>query len=153
MSYWITKLRQFYKKQITILWNVSPWDFSQRTYISSGTYGCYQASGPSSGTSQSHMWNTQNIPPSTPAQQYGSNRPAPGPAPGPAPAMRHYAPISHPYKAGGTGYVSPTFWPFVHYDGQWVDKKQTNKEIHMVFKSLKSECNMWLMFGACGASF
>ncbi|XP_041808959.1 spermatogenesis-associated protein 22 [Chelmon rostratus] len=66
-------------------------------HSASGPYGCYQASGPSSGASQSHLWNRQDFPPPTPPQQCGSNRPAPGPGP----AMRNYAPISHPYKAGG----------------------------------------------------
>ncbi|XP_068601080.1 spermatogenesis-associated protein 22 [Brachionichthys hirsutus] len=66
---------------------------------SSGTYGCYQASGSASGASQSHLWNSPGIPPSTPPQQYNSSRPAPGPAP----ATRSYSPIPHPYKAGGTG--------------------------------------------------
>ncbi|KAM6910936.1 spermatogenesis-associated protein 22 isoform 2-T5 [Lycodopsis pacificus] len=71
---------------------------SAASHSTPGTYGCYQASGPSSGASQSHQWNRQDIPPSTPPQQYGSNRPAPGPAP----AMRTYTPITHPYKVGGT---------------------------------------------------
>ncbi|XP_035521878.1 spermatogenesis-associated protein 22 isoform X2 [Morone saxatilis] len=71
---------------------------SATSHSTSGTYGCYQASAPSSGAPQSHLWNRQGLPPSTLPQQYGSNRPAPGPAP----AMRNYAPIPHPYKAGGT---------------------------------------------------
>ncbi|XP_076607335.1 spermatogenesis-associated protein 22 [Chaetodon auriga] len=76
----------------------TPGTSSATSHSSSGTYGCYQASDPSCGASQSHLWNRQNIPPSTPPQQYGSNRPAPGRAP----AVRHYATIPHPYKAGGT---------------------------------------------------
>ncbi|XP_073336229.1 spermatogenesis-associated protein 22 [Pagrus major] len=71
---------------------------SATSHSSAGAYGCYQASSPSSGAPQSHLWNRQCIPPSTPPQQYGSNRPAPGPAP----AMRNYAPVPHPYKDGGT---------------------------------------------------
>ncbi|XP_068585615.1 spermatogenesis-associated protein 22 isoform X2 [Cebidichthys violaceus] len=75
---------------------------SAASHSTPGSYGCYQASGPSSGASQSHQWNRQDIPPSTPPQQYGSNRPAPGPAP----AMRTYTPIAHPYKVGGTSFSS-----------------------------------------------
>ncbi|KAM9348930.1 spermatogenesis-associated protein 22 [Symphorus nematophorus] len=64
-------------------------------HSTSDTYRCYTASGgQSSGASQSHLWNRQTTPP----QQYGSNRPAPGPAP----AMRNYSQIPHPYKAGDT---------------------------------------------------
>ncbi|XP_027129682.1 spermatogenesis-associated protein 22 [Larimichthys crocea] len=67
----------------------------------SGTYGSYQASGPSSGAPQSLQWNRQGFPQSTPPQQqqqYGSNRPALKSVP----AMRTYAPAPHPYKVGGT---------------------------------------------------
>ncbi|KAM8742162.1 spermatogenesis-associated protein 22 [Acanthopagrus schlegelii] len=71
---------------------------SAPSHSSPGAYGCDQASGSSSGAPQSHLWSRQCVPSSTPPQQYGSNRPAPGPAP----AMRHYAPITHPYKAEGT---------------------------------------------------
>ncbi|XP_075957486.1 spermatogenesis-associated protein 22 [Anarhichas minor] len=71
---------------------------SAASHSTPGIYGCYQASSLSSGASQSHQWNRQDIPPSTPPQQYGSNRPAPGSAP----AMRTYTPITHPYKIGGT---------------------------------------------------
>ncbi|XP_044078116.1 spermatogenesis-associated protein 22 isoform X2 [Siniperca chuatsi] len=72
---------------------------SATSHNTSGTYGCYQASGPSSGAPQSHQWKRQGIySQSTPPQQYCSNRPAPGPAP----AVRTYAPIPHPYKVGGT---------------------------------------------------
>ncbi|XP_054481854.1 spermatogenesis-associated protein 22 isoform X2 [Anoplopoma fimbria] len=71
---------------------------SPASHSTSGTYGCYPASGPSSGAPQSHQWNRQGIPQSTPPKQYGGNRPAPGPAP----AMRTFRPIAHPYKAGGT---------------------------------------------------
>ncbi|XP_049448001.1 spermatogenesis-associated protein 22 isoform X1 [Epinephelus fuscoguttatus] len=67
---------------------------SAASLSTSGTYRCYQASGPP----QSHQWNRQGISQSTPPQQYGSNRPAPGPAP----AMRTYTSVPHPYKAGGT---------------------------------------------------
>ncbi|KAL6099065.1 spata22 [Pungitius sinensis] len=67
-------------------------------HSASGTYGCYEASGPTSGAPQSHQWNRQGIPSSTPPRQYGSSRPAPGPAP----PIRTYASIAHPYKAGGT---------------------------------------------------
>ncbi|XP_075876331.1 spermatogenesis-associated protein 22 isoform X2 [Nelusetta ayraudi] len=64
----------------------------------SGSYGHQQASQPSSGSSQSRMWCSPSISPSTPTHQYGSNRPAPGPAP----AIRHYAPMAHPYKPRGS---------------------------------------------------
>uniref|UniRef100_UPI0037E93F08 spermatogenesis-associated protein 22 n=1 Tax=Semicossyphus pulcher TaxID=241346 RepID=UPI0037E93F08 len=64
----------------------------------SGSFGSYQASGPSSGAPPSLQWNRQGIQQSTPPQQYGSNRPAPGPAP----SIRSYTPIPHPYKGGGT---------------------------------------------------
>ncbi|XP_040908023.1 spermatogenesis-associated protein 22 [Toxotes jaculatrix] len=63
-----------------------------------GTYGCYQASGPSSGASQSHQWNRQSVPQSAQPQQYDSSRPAPGPAP----TKKAYAPTPHPYKVGST---------------------------------------------------
>ncbi|AWP00385.1 putative spermatogenesis-associated protein 22 isoform 3 [Scophthalmus maximus] len=63
-----------------------------------GTIGSYQASGSSSGASQSGPWNRQCVPQSTQLQQLDSNRPAPGPAP----KMRAYAPMPHPYKAGST---------------------------------------------------
>ncbi|XP_034405504.1 spermatogenesis-associated protein 22 isoform X5 [Cyclopterus lumpus] len=69
---------------------------SAASHSTSGTYGCYQASGLSAGAPESHQWNRQSIPPSTPPQQYGSNRPAPGPAP----AIRTYTPTAHPYKVG-----------------------------------------------------
>ncbi|XP_029304834.1 spermatogenesis-associated protein 22 [Cottoperca gobio] len=71
---------------------------SAAPHSTSGTYGCYQASGPAYDAQQSHQWNRQGIPQSTPPQQYGSNRPAPGPAP----AKRCYTPIPHPYKVVGT---------------------------------------------------
>ncbi|XP_008284300.1 spermatogenesis-associated protein 22 [Stegastes partitus] len=57
-----------------------------------GTYGCYQASTPAA--PQSHPWNRQGIPQSTPPQQYGSSRPAPRAAP----PTRAYRPVPHPYK-------------------------------------------------------
>ncbi|XP_005749593.1 spermatogenesis-associated protein 22 [Pundamilia nyererei] len=60
-----------------------------------GAFGCYQASGSPSGVPQSQQWNRQSNSQSAPAQQYGSNRPAPGPAP----STRAYGPIPHPYKA------------------------------------------------------
>nr|XP_019941388.1 PREDICTED: spermatogenesis-associated protein 22 isoform X1 [Paralichthys olivaceus]XP_019941389.1 PREDICTED: spermatogenesis-associated protein 22 isoform X1 [Paralichthys olivaceus] len=63
-----------------------------------GTYGCYQASGSSSGASQSDQWKKQAVPQSTLSQQFDSNRSAPGPAP----KMTSYAPISYPYKSGST---------------------------------------------------
>ncbi|XP_037604007.1 spermatogenesis-associated protein 22 isoform X2 [Sebastes umbrosus] len=71
---------------------------SATSHGTSGTYGCYQASAPSSGAPQILQWNRQGIQQPTPPQQYGSNRPAPGPAP----AVRTYTPLPHPYKAGGT---------------------------------------------------
>ncbi|XP_065819253.1 spermatogenesis-associated protein 22 [Labrus bergylta] len=71
---------------------------SSHNSSASGTYGSYQTPGPSSSTPQRLQWNRQGIPQSTPPQQYGGNRPAPGPAP----TLRSYAPISHPYKGGGT---------------------------------------------------
>ncbi|XP_070700368.1 spermatogenesis-associated protein 22 [Pempheris klunzingeri] len=73
---------------------------SATSHGTSGTYGCYEASGPSSGAPQSHQWSRQRIPQSVPLQQFGDNRPAPGPSP----AMRNHAPISHPYKARGTSF-------------------------------------------------
>ncbi|CAJ1064357.1 LOW QUALITY PROTEIN: spermatogenesis-associated protein 22 [Xyrichtys novacula] len=63
-----------------------------------GHYGGYQTSGQSSCAPQRLQWNRQGTSQSTPPQQYGSNRPAPGPAP----AIRNYAPMPHPYKGGGT---------------------------------------------------
>ncbi|XP_070774170.1 spermatogenesis-associated protein 22 [Enoplosus armatus] len=74
---------------------------SAASHSTSGTHGCYQASGPSSCAPQSHQWKRQGIySQSTPPQQYCSNRPAPGPAP----AMRTHAPIPHPYKVGVTSF-------------------------------------------------
>ncbi|XP_044226514.1 spermatogenesis-associated protein 22 isoform X2 [Thunnus albacares] len=70
---------------------------SATSHSTSGPYGCYQASGPSSGAPRSHQWNRQVIPQSTQPQQYGSR-----PAPGLAPTMRACAPIPHPYKVGNT---------------------------------------------------
>ncbi|XP_062289738.1 spermatogenesis-associated protein 22 [Scomber scombrus] len=70
---------------------------SATSHATSGPYGCYQASGPSTGAPQSLQWNRQVIPQATQPQQYGSR-----PIPGPAPAMRACAPIPHPYKVGGT---------------------------------------------------
>ncbi|XP_030602547.1 spermatogenesis-associated protein 22 isoform X2 [Archocentrus centrarchus] len=67
------------------------------SHNAAGTFGCYQASGPSSGVPQSQEWNRQSNSKSAPAQQYGSSRPAPGPAP----PIRAYGHLSHPYKAGG----------------------------------------------------
>ncbi|XP_023132140.1 spermatogenesis-associated protein 22 isoform X2 [Amphiprion ocellaris] len=76
---------------------------SATSHSTPGAYGCYQASGPSSGAPQRHQWNKQGAPQSTPPQQYGNNRPAPGPGP----TVRAYGPVPHPYKAGsrssGTG--------------------------------------------------
>ncbi|GAA6218386.1 spermatogenesis-associated protein 22 isoform X2 [Lates japonicus] len=65
------------------------------SHSTTGTSGCYQTSGLSSGASQRHQWNKQGVPQSTQPQQYDSNRPAPGPAP----TRRAYAPMPHPYKA------------------------------------------------------
>lgn len=56
--------------------------------------GYPQASGPSSGGLQTLQWKKQSPPQSSPSQQYGSNRPAPGPAP----AARAYGLMPHPYK-------------------------------------------------------
>lgn len=70
--------------------------------VSSGSRGCYQASGPGSDASQSHLWKTQSIPASGPLMHYQSNRAGPGSGP----AVRHCAPVSHPYKPGDVGYVS-----------------------------------------------
>ncbi|XP_063751951.1 spermatogenesis-associated protein 22 isoform X2 [Eleginops maclovinus] len=71
---------------------------SAAPHSTSGTFGCYQASGTASSAAQSHQWKRQDIPQSAPPQQYVSNRPAPGPAP----AIRTFKPIPHPYKVGGT---------------------------------------------------
>ncbi|XP_058484021.1 spermatogenesis-associated protein 22 [Solea solea] len=64
-----------------------------------GTHGGYQASGLSSGASQSDQWNRRGVPQAPQPRKFTSNRPAPEPAA----TTRTYAPISHPYKAGGTG--------------------------------------------------
>ncbi|XP_017267962.1 spermatogenesis-associated protein 22 [Kryptolebias marmoratus] len=74
---------------------------SSAPHSSSGAYGCYQASGPSSAAPQSHQWNRQGIPQAANAQQYYSNTPAPGPSP----TIRTYAPMPHPYKAGAKSSV------------------------------------------------
>ncbi|XP_040007120.1 spermatogenesis-associated protein 22 [Xiphias gladius] len=68
------------------------------SHSSPGTYGCYQASGLSSGVSQSHQWNRRGAPQSTQPQQYDSTIPAPGPAR----ARRAYVPLSHPYNVEST---------------------------------------------------
>ncbi|XP_033954220.1 spermatogenesis-associated protein 22 isoform X2 [Pseudochaenichthys georgianus] len=67
-------------------------------HSSSGTFGCYQASGPASSAAQSPQWKRQDVPQSAPPPQYVSNRPAPGPSP----PIRAFKPIAHPYKVGGT---------------------------------------------------
>lgn len=67
--------------------------------LSLGAYGCYQASNPPAAAAQSHQWNRQNIPQSTPSQPYSAK-----PAPGPTHTMRNYAPMPHPYKAPGARY-------------------------------------------------
>ncbi|XP_043995648.1 spermatogenesis-associated protein 22 isoform X1 [Gambusia affinis] len=77
----------------------------------SATYECYQASDSSPSAPQSHQWNRKGVPESAKPQQYG-NRPAPGPS-----AMRTYAPIPHPYKAGTKS--SMTGQPS-NPAGQWV---------------------------------
>ncbi|KAG7515557.1 hypothetical protein JOB18_011411 [Solea senegalensis] len=64
-----------------------------------GFNGGYQASCLSSGASQSDQWNRQGVPQAPQPRKFTSNRPAPEPAA----TARTYAPISHPYKAGGTG--------------------------------------------------
>lgn len=116
ISDWTAKLDNFMlRMNERIFFNVSPGDLPQRMCTSSGTYGCYQASGPSFGTSKNNLWNTQSIRPSAPAKQHVSNITAPGPAP----ALRHNSPLSHPYKV--QRYVSPSAWPSVHHDAQWVD--------------------------------
>ncbi|XP_069001723.1 spermatogenesis-associated protein 22 [Embiotoca jacksoni] len=69
---------------------------SATSHSTSGSYGCYQSSGPSSGAPRSHQSYRQSTPQAAPPQQYGSNRPAPGPAR----TMRAYTPIPHPYNAG-----------------------------------------------------
>ncbi|KAG8008270.1 Spermatogenesis-associated protein 22 [Nibea albiflora] len=76
-------------------------EFTAASHSTPGTYGSYQASGPSSGAPQSLQWSRQGFSQSTPPQQqqqYGSNRPAPKSVP----AMRTHAPAPHPYKVGGT---------------------------------------------------
>lgn len=78
-----------------LLPSVNKWQYSIRNIlISSESNGHYQASGPGSDASQSHLWKTQSIPASGALLHYGSKRAAPGPA------VRHCTPLSHPYKAG-----------------------------------------------------
>ncbi|XP_041657819.1 spermatogenesis-associated protein 22 isoform X2 [Cheilinus undulatus] len=71
---------------------------SNTSHNTPGSYGSYHAPGPSTGAPPRLQWNRQGNPQSSPPQQYGSNRPAPGPSP----TVRSYAPILHPYKGGDT---------------------------------------------------
>lgn len=102
--------------------------YDTRLSVSSGSYGHYQASQTSSGSSQSCLWSSQSATLPSPTLQYGSNRPAPGPAP----PIRQYAPIAHPYKSGVAVYVYLTLRLFVHYDAQCIGLKKRLKTLEIM---------------------
>ncbi|XP_034746056.1 spermatogenesis-associated protein 22 isoform X1 [Etheostoma cragini] len=106
---------------------------SATSHSTSGTYGCYQATGPSPGAPLSHQWNRQAIPQTTPPQQYGGNRPSPGPAP----AMKTVTPIKHPYKFGGTSSkMGPASNPMRQQDfGPDVKSRQSTYQAHNIRES------------------
>lgn len=76
------------------------------------------------------MWCSPSISSFTPSP-YGSNRPAPGPAP----AMRHYAPMAHPYKPRGSVYVDLALSLLMHME-------LTSKEIELLI-------DYWHLVHAC----
>lgn len=89
--------------------------------VYSGSYEHQQALQPSSGSSQRGMWCSPSISSYTPTHPQGSNRPAPGPAP----ALRHYAPMAHPYKPRGSVYVVYAQCQFQLADAHGIDLQRS----------------------------
>nr|XP_015816681.2 spermatogenesis-associated protein 22 [Nothobranchius furzeri] len=110
----------------------------------SGTYGGYKVSTPSSAP-QVHQWNSQAGVQSVKPQQYYSNRPAPGPSP---PAIT-FTSTSHPYNAGAKSAVmgqsngpvrqnSSSERSFSHskYQGPYDENSQSKPALHTGFSQM-----------------